>query len=96
MPARNRLAATASCYAWEMEELATLGAAPAGTRPLVVPAILITGDAAYRLRRCANDACLWLFLDESKNATRRWCDMASCGNRAKARRHYLKVKARQA
>jgi predicted RNA-binding Zn ribbon-like protein len=35
---------------------------------------------------------VWLFIDASKNATRRWCDMASCGNRAKARRHYLKLK----
>jgi predicted RNA-binding Zn ribbon-like protein len=45
-----------------------------------------------RLRRCANDECLWLFMDHSKGGTRRWCDMNSCGNRAKARRHYLKHK----
>jgi predicted RNA-binding Zn ribbon-like protein len=45
-----------------------------------------------RVRRCANEKCLWLFVDESKNGTRRWCDMTACGNRAKARRHYLKIK----
>jgi predicted RNA-binding Zn ribbon-like protein len=45
------------------------------------------------VRRCASDACLWLFIDESKAGTRRWCDMSSCGNRAKSRRHYLKSKA---
>jgi predicted RNA-binding Zn ribbon-like protein len=33
---------------------------------------------------------MWLFVDESKNGTRRWCDMTACGNRAKARRHYLR------
>ena len=42
-----------------------------------------------RVRRCANDKCLWLFIDRSKAGTRRWCDMAACGNRAKAQRHYL-------
>lgn len=41
-----------------------------------------------RLRRCADDACGWLFLDRSRNGTRRWCSSADCGNRARARRHY--------
>ena len=45
-----------------------------------------------RIRRCANPECLWLFIDESRMGTRRWCDMASCGNRAKARRHYEKIR----
>ena len=40
-----------------------------------------------RLRTCASDTCRWLFLDTSKNRTRRWCDMRTCGNRAKARRY---------
>jgi predicted RNA-binding Zn ribbon-like protein len=51
--------------------------------------------ADRRVRRCANEACLWLFIDESKAGTRRWCDMSSCGNRAKSRRHYLKTKGSQ-
>lgn len=45
-----------------------------------------------RIRQCANEKCRFLFIDESKNGTRRWCDMSSCGNRAKARRHLLKKK----
>ena len=45
-----------------------------------------------RVRECANDKCLWLFLDESKNGTRRWCSMSACGNRAKAHRHYARLK----
>ena len=40
-----------------------------------------------RLRVCANDTCRWVFYDASPTGRRRWCDMASCGNRAKAARH---------
>lgn len=43
-------------------------------------------------RICASEDCGWLFLDTSKNHSRRWCDMKSCGNRAKARRHYTRKK----
>jgi predicted RNA-binding Zn ribbon-like protein len=39
------------------------------------------------IRRCANPACVLLFLDVSKSGRRRWCDMATCGNRAKAAAH---------
>jgi predicted RNA-binding Zn ribbon-like protein len=47
--------------------------------------ILLSQDAA-RVRTCAVDTCRWLFLDTSKNHTRRWCNMKVCGNRMKARR----------
>lgn len=40
-----------------------------------------------RLRVCANDSCRWVFYDTSPTGRRRWCDMATCGNRAKAARH---------
>lgn len=53
---------------------------------------LLTGTLLGRVRECANDKCLWLFLDESKNGTRRWCSMKACGNRAKAHRHYTRLK----
>jgi predicted RNA-binding Zn ribbon-like protein len=49
--------------------------------------MLIEGDLT-RVNVCASDTCGWLFLDTSKNRSRRWCDMSDCGNRAKARRHY--------
>ena len=39
---------------------------------------------------CDADDCAWLFLDTSKNGSRRWCDMKQCGNRAKARRFHAK------
>jgi predicted RNA-binding Zn ribbon-like protein len=41
-----------------------------------------------RLRVCDGHDCGWVFVDTSKNGRRRWCDMATCGNTAKARRHY--------
>lgn len=48
---------------------------------------LLTGDGAP-IRECGGEHCTWLFLDVSRGHSRRWCSMASCGNRAKARRHY--------
>ena len=41
-----------------------------------------------RVRRCGRQGCVLLFIDTSKNSTRRWCDMAVCGNRVKAAAHY--------
>ncbi len=49
---------------------------------------LLTSPELTRVGICANPECSWLFLDTSRNHSRRWCDMGDCGNRAKARRHY--------
>lgn len=49
---------------------------------------LLTSDSIHRLRECAAPDCSWLFLDSSRGGRRRWCDMSTCGNRAKARRYY--------
>jgi predicted RNA-binding Zn ribbon-like protein len=43
-----------------------------------------------RVRQCPG--CGWLFVDQSRNRSRTWCDMQFCGNRAKAKRHYQRVK----
>jgi len=48
---------------------------------------LLTSPGVDRVRQCEGDGCAWLFIDTSKNGSRRWCDMSVCGNRAKARRH---------
>jgi len=53
---------------------------------------LLTSEQLPDVQACAAEDCRWLFLDTSKNHSRRWCDMKSCGNRAKARRHYVKKK----
>lgn len=47
---------------------------------------LMLSENVALVRACANPVCRWLFLDTSKNHTRRWCDMKLCGNRMKARR----------
>jgi predicted RNA-binding Zn ribbon-like protein len=47
---------------------------------------LLRNDTIPRLRICPN--CAWLFIDRSRNSSRLWCDMAVCGNRQKASRHY--------
>jgi predicted RNA-binding Zn ribbon-like protein len=47
---------------------------------------LLTSEDSRRVRPCCRDACRWLFLDGSKNHSRRWCDMQVCGNRVKAQR----------
>ena len=51
---------------------------------------LILGELA-RVRRCADPRCGRVFQDETRNGRRRWCDMATCGNRAKAARHRMKL-----
>jgi predicted RNA-binding Zn ribbon-like protein len=81
-----RLSATAEGFAWTLNaDGASLDAA---LRPLVESAVsLLTSPRLARLRRCGNSTCYWLFIDETKNCSRRWCEMASCGNLMKVRRH---------
>ena len=53
---------------------------------------LLASERMEYVRACASKTCEWLFLDESKNHRRRWCDMTKCGNRAKVRRFYVRQK----
>ena len=54
---------------------------------------LLTGNSLDRVGQCADvHGCGWLFLDTSRNRSRRWCSMETCGNRAKAMRHYRRTK----
>jgi predicted RNA-binding Zn ribbon-like protein len=58
--------------------------------PVVISAVdLLTSDHLAPIRRCVE--CDWLFLDTSKNGTRRWCK-STCGNRARARVRYFTVR----
>lgn len=52
----------------------------------------LTGGDPERIRVCDNDRCRWVFFDTSRTGRRRWCDMATCGNRAKAARHRARSK----
>lgn len=54
---------------------------------------LWTSPLRERVRLCGSETCDWLFLDLSHGRTRRWCDMQTCGNRAKARRHQARRKS---
>jgi predicted RNA-binding Zn ribbon-like protein len=91
-PAREALQRIGGAFGWRVEgkPLATASA-------LLAPVLwsagdLLAGPQLERVRECANGKCLWLFLDESKNGSRRWCSMTACGNRAKAHRHYARLK----
>ncbi|TCP28746.1 putative RNA-binding Zn ribbon-like protein [Scopulibacillus darangshiensis] len=61
--------------------------------PIVKSAIdLLLSGKLNRVKLCEGDPCGWLFFDSSRNKSRRWCTMADCGNRAKARRFYHRKK----
>lgn len=60
---------------------------------LASAANLLASQRLGRVRECASADCTWLFVDESRNRSRRWCDMRACGNRMKARRHYQRSRA---
>ncbi|CDZ27573.1 Conserved protein containing a Zn-ribbon-like motif [Neorhizobium galegae bv. officinalis] len=51
---------------------------------------LLADEEVSRMKICGS--CGWLFMDRSKNRSRTWCDMAVCGNRVKANRHYHRRK----
>jgi len=90
-PTRTGLAASKSGFAWTMTE----------TDPLEQPlwpvvwdaAELLVSGRAERVGCCSDPDCAWVFLDTSRNRSRRWCSMADCGNRNKARRHYQRARA---
>jgi predicted RNA-binding Zn ribbon-like protein len=54
--------------------------------------VLITSLDIYNVRECSEKSCRWLFLDRSRNHSRRWCDMQLCGNRSKAKRFYARTR----
>jgi predicted RNA-binding Zn ribbon-like protein len=60
--------------------------------PIVSSALeLLTEGDLTRVRECpGTDDCGWLFYDDSRNRTRRWCSMEGCGSRAKMRRYYAR------
>lgn len=82
-------------FAWDWTE------SPDGLDQIVWPPTrsageLLASDRLDRVRQCADDrGCSYLFIDTSRNRSRRWCSMESCGNRAKARRHYKRQQKEQ-
>ncbi len=83
--AQARLVKSGESFVWQWPETHDLA------RPLWpiarASADLLTNDRDRgHLRECSDDACAWLFVDRTKNHTRRWCEMETCGNRAKQSR----------
>jgi len=90
-PARRVLVRGNKGFGWQIGRVEI--SAPALLAPVLWSAgDLMVSPANMRLRHCSNQQCLWLFLDDSKNGSRRWCSMQACGNRAKAHRHYLRTR----
>ncbi|HEX2996954.1 MAG TPA: CGNR zinc finger domain-containing protein, partial [Anaerolineales bacterium] len=55
---------------------------------------LMTSESYPRVGQCADeDGCGWLFIDTTKNHSRRWCDINDCGNRAKQRRYQKRARS---
>ena len=92
-PARTTLRRERNGFSWDVD---MRGSTALGQLAPVLWSAgdLLTGARLDKVRRCANPECGWLFLDDSRAGKRRWCSMSSCGNRAKARRHYHKSKDR--
>lgn len=90
--ARSRLVPRDGGFAWAWD-----GPSDALERPLWAvarsAADLLTSADLADVRECASPVCGWLFVDTSRNHSRRWCDMNTCGNREKARRHYRRSKS---
>ena len=91
--ARLKLSESGSGWSFELE------AGPIDWESPLFPcalsaAQLVAGPWASRLRVCEREECLWLFMDNTKNRSRKWCDMKTCGNVVKARRSYARRKAK--
>lgn len=73
-------------YAWTWDTAADPIGAALG-RIAVSAADLLASSRRPLVKTCRAENCAWLFVDDTKNRSRVWCDMAVCGNRAKARRY---------
>jgi predicted RNA-binding Zn ribbon-like protein len=87
----SQIIRTKDGYAWDINrKKARLGWI---LNPIVHSAVdILVSDERNKVKACADSACGWLFIDVSRNRSRRWCDMKDCGNRAKANRFYKKKK----
>ncbi len=94
--AHRRLRCRGEDCALEWEDVSALDA-PLWPTIAAAGELLSSPGEVRRVRVCGmfdDEECSWLFLDESRAGTRRWCSMQDCGNRAKARRHQRRLKER--
>jgi predicted RNA-binding Zn ribbon-like protein len=59
----------------------------------VSAADVLTSPAQERIKQCPGERCGWVFLDTTRNRSRRWCEDSQCGNRDRARRYYERRRA---
>ncbi len=94
--ARSRIVASFDDHASWRVEPASDGVDQALGRLLAIVFRSMSEDTWSRMKACGNPDCRWAFYDTSKNHSGRWCDMASCGNRMKARAFRERARARSA
>ena len=89
---RNVVIATKDGFERRTRDLSQTPEAP--LRGIIdVAAGLLVSPEHSQIRECGEPSCRWLFLDHSKNHSRRWCDMQICGNRAKVNRFRARQRA---
>jgi predicted RNA-binding Zn ribbon-like protein len=98
--AHQHLAASSDgAFALAWEPVGEQLEAPLWRVALSAAQLLTEPQERARVRLCGlsyEEGCGWVFLDETRNGRRRWCSMKDCGNRAKARRHYARQRAKPA
>ena len=83
-------------YSWGWDRSGDEGKTPLDSplwRVAQSAAQLLTSEKLGRVKLCAGEGCGWVFLDESRNSSRRWCDSRDCGNRERVRRHLARKRA---
>jgi predicted RNA-binding Zn ribbon-like protein len=93
---RLRVMPAGGAYGWGWERSGDDGGPPLDSPLWPVArsaAELLTSPKLGRVKVCADKGCGWVFLDESRNGSRRWCDSRDCGNRERVRRHLARKRA---
>jgi predicted RNA-binding Zn ribbon-like protein len=85
--AHRRISKERPGFVWTWEGIEKFATGPLWPIAYAATELLASEDRSF-VRRCASVTCRWLFLDTSKNRSRRWCEMRVCGNRTKAQRYY--------
>ena len=92
-----RVVPARGAYRWSWDRSGDDVGAAALDRPLwpvaQSAAELMTSPKFGRVKVCAGEGCGWVFVDESRNGSRRWCDSRDCGNRERVRRHLARKRS---
>ena len=93
---RLRVMPAGGTYGWDWDWSGDDGGPPLDSPLWPVArsaAELLTSTKLGKVKVCAGKGCGWVFLDESRNGSRRWCDSRDCGNRERVRRHLTRKRA---